>query len=88
MKNISRRHQAILWTNFKLSSLELGNTHLWPISQEIINISIHKMSLKNTSVKLFPHLSGEFQKVDKLPSTTMQTRRHANIGPVLAHYGI
>ena len=32
-------------------------THLWPISQEVLKIWFHKISLKNTLVKILPHLS-------------------------------
>ena len=37
-------------------SVDCG-THLRPILQEVVKVSIFKMSLKNTLVKLLPHLS-------------------------------
>ena len=48
--------QVITWTHVHLSSLEeFYGTR--PVSQEVLNMSSKKMSLKNTCVKLSPHLS-------------------------------
>ena len=46
----------ITWTNFGLSTGFCG-THIKQILQELLKVSIHKMSLKNTLVKGLPHLS-------------------------------
>ena len=50
------QHQAITWNNVDLS-VEFCGTHLTPISQEVLKISIYKMSFKNIIVKLLLHLS-------------------------------
>ena len=50
-------HQAITRHNVDLSSVEFCDTHLTPISQEVLKISIYKMSFKNIIVKLLLHLS-------------------------------
>ena len=50
----ARRRQAITWTNVHLSSIWFCGTHLRPISQEVLTILIHKMSLKIQ----FLHISG------------------------------
>ena len=39
-------HQAITWTNINLLWIRSCDIHLWPISQEMLKILIHKMSLK------------------------------------------
>ena len=51
-------HQAVTWTNVDLSSVEFWCTHLWPILQEVLQISIHKINFKNALVKLFPCVLG------------------------------
>ena len=45
-------------TNVDVSSMELCGTHLNPVSWEVLGISIHNMSFKNSLVKLVSHLSG------------------------------
>ena len=45
-------------TNIDFSSVELYGTHLNPVSQEMVKISIRNMSLKNSLIKLVSHLSG------------------------------
>ena len=44
------------WTNVDLTLMRLSVTHLRLILQEVLKISIHKMSLKSTLIKLLPHL--------------------------------
>ena len=51
-------HQAIIWANVGFSSKVFCGTHLRPILHKMFKISICKMNLKNTLVKLLPHFSG------------------------------
>ena len=50
-------HQAITWTNVDLSSMEFYCIHLTTIPQEVLNISIHKLGLNATILKLLPHFA-------------------------------
>ena len=63
---VAWRHQAITWTNVDFTSIGPFSTHLRRISQEMLKISIHKMSLKTLLRKPFPHLSGANELNDSL----------------------
>ena len=57
------RHQAITWTS--VSSIKFHGTQLRPISQDVLKISIRKMSLKSTLLKLLQLLLYRGQWVNK-----------------------
>ena len=54
---VNWRHQAITWTNVDLSLIGIRGTHLSPIWQEVLNISIRNTSVKN-SFKVNPLSQG------------------------------
>ena len=55
---VAWRHQAITWTNVHLIWTSFCGILLRAISQEMLKISVPKMNLKITILKLFPHLPG------------------------------
>ena len=57
MTCVAWRQCAITWTSVNLSWMGFCGIHLTPMSLEVLEISIRKMSLENTLVKLVPYLS-------------------------------
>ena len=59
------RHQAITWTNVDLSSVRSCCIHLRVISQEMLEISLLDMGLKNTHLILEPQPPGANDLIKK-----------------------
>ena len=52
------RHQAITWNNIDLPSTRFSGIHSMVMSTWMLKISINKLHLKFTHLKLQPHLPG------------------------------
>ena len=70
---IQCHRSAINWTSVDLSSLGFCGIHRRPISQEVPTMSIRKMSLKNTLIKLLPR----WQWVNALTTHNIPPRKQS-----------
>ena len=52
------RHQAITWTNVDWSSLTSSDIHMRAVSQEMLQASVTKLSLKIIYLKFYSNLPG------------------------------
>ena len=66
---VAWRHQAIIWTNFDLSSVRLSDIYLRAFSHEIPQPSTIKISLKIVHLQFYSNISGSNIKQFMVTST-------------------